>query len=58
MQDSAMTLTWLEWLQEKDERNSHSYDFIEAHPVWEKWWFRIGVAVICIYPVLFFWPVL
>lgn len=57
--DPSMTLSWLDWLLEKGERNSRSYDFIEERPFWTMWWFRIS-AVLAIIAILiigiFFWP--
>ncbi len=52
----AVTLSWLEWLLEKGERNSRCYDFVEARPVWEMWWFRIVLALaVCQGLVWFLW---
>jgi len=43
-----MTLSWLDRLLEKGERNSHSYDFCEARPFWTMWWFRVCTALLAI----------
>ncbi|MGD0081290.1 MAG: hypothetical protein ABSB80_11670 [Methanoregula sp.] len=56
LQGPVMTVTWLEWLLERGERNSRSYDFMEARPVWTKWWFRACAALAGICLVWFFWP--
>jgi hypothetical protein len=53
----SVTISWLEWLLEKGERNSRCYDFVEARPVWEMWWFRIGLALfVCLGLVWILWP--
>jgi hypothetical protein len=51
-----LTISWTEWLLEKGEQDSRSYDFIEARPVWTMWGFRSSVAAVCICLVWFFWP--
>jgi hypothetical protein len=44
----AVTISWLEWLQEKGEPDSNWYDFAEERPFWKMWWFRTGAAALCI----------
>jgi len=53
-----MTRSWRGLLNGDDDRSSHSYDFIEARPVWETWQFRISVAAAGICLLWFFWQAL
>ena len=43
-----------DWLSDKGERNSGSYDFSEARPFWKMWWFRIAVLAMGIFLPGFF----
>jgi len=54
IRDPAMTLSWFDWLLEKGERNSLSYDFSEARPFWTMWWFR-ALALLVVIVALIFW---
>ncbi|MCK9580770.1 MAG: hypothetical protein M0Q92_10030 [Methanoregula sp.] len=52
-----MTITWLEWLFEKGERNSRCYDFIEVRPFWTMGWFRAFlVLMVAGFAAWIFWP--
>ncbi|MHB8162860.1 MAG: hypothetical protein ACYDDV_00760 [Methanoregula sp.] len=53
-----MKNSWWGWLDRDDDPCSRSYDFIEVHPIWEMWWFRIGGAAAGICLLWFFWSVL
>jgi hypothetical protein len=53
-----MTLSWLDRVLEKGERNSRSYDFTEKRPLWRMWVFRLSAAAVCICIALFFWAFL
>jgi len=46
----AMTLSWTEWLREKGERNSRSYDFSKARPAGKMrgFWICAGVVGVCL----------
>jgi hypothetical protein len=55
MQDPVMTLTWMEWVMEKDKGNSCWFDFMEAPPVWKMRWFWISVTAVCVFSIVFFW---
>jgi hypothetical protein len=35
-----------DWFTGRDRAGSRSYDFGEARPVWNTWWFRIGAVVV------------
>jgi len=52
----AVTISWLDWLQEKGEPDSNWYDFAEERPVWTMWWFRISISAVCIGLVWIFSP--
>jgi len=51
--DPVVTLSWLDRLLEKGERNSRCYDFIEQRPFWTMGWFRAGVVILGICVILF-----
>lgn len=53
-----LTYSWWRWVHGEDDRCSRAYDFVETHPVWENWWFRIGVVVVLISIFWFFLSVL
>jgi hypothetical protein len=55
IQYPAVTISWLEWLQEKGEPDSNWYDFAEKRPFWTMWWFRISAAALCIGIVWILW---
>lgn len=40
-----MTISWLDRLLEKGEKNSRCYDFTQARPVRDMWWFRVTIAL-------------
>jgi hypothetical protein len=49
-----MTPSLTDWLLQKDERNSRSYDFNEARPLWKFWLFRIIAGIVCLLLIWFF----
>jgi hypothetical protein len=49
-----MTRTWWQWALQRNDSDLLGYDFAEGCPAWEAWWFRIAVAVVCIFLVWFF----
>jgi len=49
-----MTPSLTDWLLQKGERNSRSYDFIEARPVWKYWLFRIIAGIFVMFLLWFF----
>lgn len=51
--DPAVSLSWLDRLFEKGERNSRCYDFIEHRPFWTMGWFRAMVVLLGIFGILF-----
>jgi hypothetical protein len=51
-----MKQSWLEWLTGKGEMSSRSYDFIEARPIFMRWWFWMGVITGVLVLVWYFWP--
>jgi hypothetical protein len=53
LQDTAVTLTLMEWLNGNDEDHSCWYDFMETPPVWKTRWFWIAVAASGLLVLLF-----
>jgi len=49
-----MSISLTDWLLQKSERNSRSYDFSEARPVWKYWLFRIAAGSVCLFLIWFF----
>jgi hypothetical protein len=57
VQDPAVTLTWMEWLNGRDEDNSCWCDFMDAPSFWQTRWFWIIGAGACLI-VFFLWDIM
>jgi|APIni6443716594_1056825.scaffolds.fasta_scaffold610284_2 hypothetical protein len=43
-----MTRTWLQCILQQNDTDRLSYDFAESIPIHQTWWFRCGIAAVCL----------